>query len=1152
MQLILIDCPQEVIHLKRRFGKEHRFNVSWVASGHPVLDPAELISEANRLSTSLLDMLQSSSSIPGPLTITVVNCLASIARKRPGHYSQVLSALLNFQSNSETRGGHAASLQYSVRSALLGFLRCTHPAISESRDRLVERLRKMNAGDAADQVLRQVDKIMRNNERSSREARVAKEEKPPTQVPFSGDPVKRKLLPFDNEEPDNGLEMASKRMRYTSNGKSSDLVQIQVSVDDNTLKDISSEVPLVNNNVNPVEQMITVIAALLAEGERAADSLELLVSQIHPDLLADIVITNMKHLPKTAPLAKQGVPSSAQSVPVASTVQGADSSTMPVNSSLSAQQGSIFAAATVSTSLPDLSGSTNLQVDARRDPRRDPRRLDPRRLAVTVEAPSVPVAEEAPHVSSVFEGPASLNKPAAFMSAPITDHISPSSVPDAEVDAKSMRILLVPEKEEIVKEEGVDEARDVSSSSEVNVLVARAVSPDLADNESSITPPSLDIESIDAASSQFVQESDDDSSPTSNASASEDTCEDLPEVPSYLYLTEKQRQTLRKSAVERIVKSCKQFKTNDFCRSRMSLLARLVSWMEADDFVTTMVQQDIVLDYRDHQGHDLVMHVLYHLHGLVTTEGEQSPGAAALYEKFLLGVAKSLLDTLPASDKSFSKLLGEAPMLTNSVMRLLENLCCPDGLDVRGKDSRDDRVTQGLGAVWSLILGRPLNRQACLTIALKCAAHSEDDTRAKAIRLVSNKLYQLNYVSETIEQYAKNMLLSAVDYTSDFDASGSIGSRREVKVDEEASVSGSLVSGSGTSHAVSQAGASMSFSEAQRLISLYFSLCTKKLGLLQLVFDVYARAGKSVKQAIHRHIPILLRALGSSYSQLLLIISDPPMGSENLLMLVLQILAEQATPPPDLISTVKHLYETKLKDATILIPMLSSLSKNEVLPIFPRLVELSLDKFQQALAHILQGSAHTGPALTPAEVLVAIHDIVPEKEGIALKKVTDACSACFEQRTVFTQNVLAKALNQMVDRTPIPLLFMRTVIQAIDAFPALVDFVMEVLSKLISRQIWRMPMLWVGFLKCVYQTQPHSFHVLLKLPALQLESALNKYANLRGPLTAFSSQPNIKSSLPRSILEVLGLGTESHSTQPQHANPLCTSDTSSVPGTTST
>lgn len=29
-------------------------------------------------------------------------------------------------------------------------------------------------------------------------------------------------------------------------------------------------------------------------------------------------------------------------------------------------------------------------------------------------------------------------------------------------------------------------------------------------------------------------------------------------------------------------------------------------------------------------------------------------------------------------------------------------------------------------------------------------------------------------------------------------------------------------------------------------------------------------------------------------------------------------------------------------------------------------------------------------------------------------QITDACSACFEQRTVFTQQVLAKALNQMV------------------------------------------------------------------------------------------------------------------------------------------
>lgn len=34
----------------------------------------------------------------------------------------------------------------------------------------------------------------------------------------------------------------------------------------------------------------------------------------------------------------------------------------------------------------------------------------------------------------------------------------------------------------------------------------------------------------------------------------------------------------------------------------------------------------------------------------------------------------------------------------------------------------------------------------------------------------------------------------------------------------------------------------------------------------------------------------------------------------------------------------------------------------------------------------VQGSAHSGPVLTPAEALIAIHRIDPEREGIPLKK----------------------------------------------------------------------------------------------------------------------------------------------------------------------
>ncbi|KAL9244024.1 hypothetical protein vseg_017841 [Gypsophila vaccaria] len=1102
-------------------GVECRFNVSLLANGHPVLDVPKLVSEANMLFASLLGMLHSSNSVPGPLTIAVVNCVAAIARKRPDLYwGSVLSPLLDFQSNSETmRNGHAASLQYSVRTALLGFLRCTHPVIIESRDKLVRHLRSMNAGDAVDQVLRQVDKIMKNNERSLRESRIIKEDLLSTQTP-----IKRKLVSLDNGVPNDGPDMAFKRVCYNSNGKEADLKMIELG-DDTPSQGISSELPL-SNDADPIEQMIVVIAALLAQGEKAADSVDLLITRIHSDLLADIVISNMKHLPKTPPKAKQeSSPLIGHSNSATNIVRGS-APDLSVSSSVITSQRPMTSV--IGSSLSDLSSSANLPVDSRQDPRRDPRRLDPRRVVGPVEAQLPSSVEEITNIQSKLS-PRPVNIIPTTAAGLNVEH-NAAQEPEIHMDEKICKASSISELEkEMPREDSMDVAKERSPGTTVNVLIDHA-------DESCTSQTTSDSVLKDTTFTALAPEFDHYSPPISNASPSEETSVDLPQVPPYVDLSHEQKQIVSKLAVERIFKSFKELKNNDFCKTRMTILAKMVPWMEADEIVTTMVQEDIVPDYRHQKGHELVMHVLYYLHGLTMAESnDHPPGAAFLYENFLLGMAKSLLDKLPASDKSFSRLLSEAPSLTDSVMRLLENLCCPDGSDSGGKDIQDDRITQGLGAVWSLILGRPQNRQACLTLALKCTVHAEDDIRAKAIRLVANKLYPLDFVSETIEQYATNTLLSAVKADT---LQSTTDLNREGGFVEDTSVGGSqhFVTGTAVNMAngvlsVSQGGVSLSAGEAQRMISLYFALCTKKPSLLHLVFDVYAGSGRSVKQAFHRHIPILLRTLGSSYSQLLKIISNPPPGSENLLMLVLDILAEQNIPSPDLINSIKHLYETK-KDAIILIPILTSLSRNEVLPIFPRLVNLPLDKFLEALAKILQGSAHTGPALTPAEVLVAIHEIVPEKEGIALKKITDACSACFEQRTVFTQNVLKKALNQMVDRTPLPLLFMRTVIQAIDAFPTLVDFVMEVLSKLVNRQIWKMPKLWVGFLKCVSQTQPHSFHVLLQLPAPQLESALNRYANLRGPIAAFSSQPSIKSSLPRTTLAVLGL---LHDHQPTNA-----------------
>ncbi|CAL5060884.1 unnamed protein product [Urochloa decumbens] len=522
-----------------------------------------------------------------------------------------------------------------------------------------------------------------------------------------------------------------------------------------------------------------------------------------------------------------------------------------------------------------------------------------------------------------------------------------------------------------------------------------------------------------------------------------------------------------------------------------------------------LLQKHVLSDYANNEGHELTLCILNRLY----REAEQdqdflsSRTATSVYESFLLTVAENLRDMFPASDKSLGKLLCEIPYLPEGVLKLLEGLCSPGSNEKQDKDIQSgDRVTQGLSAVWNLIMLRPSNRDRCLEIALQSSTHHLEEVRMKAIRLVANKLFPMASISKKIEDFANEKLNSVLEVIPSGD---------------------SAVTETSTPVAHNDGGLenlSASVADAQTLMSLYFALCTKKHSLLRHVFAIYGSLPQAAKQAVHRQVPILIRTIGCS-PDLLGIISDPPGDSRDLLMQVLQTLTDAAVPSKELISSIKNLY-SKTKDVEVPFAILAHLPKDEVLPVFPSIVNLPMEKFQTALSRILQGSSRNGPSLDPSEILIAIHVIDPDKEGIPLKKVMDACSACFEQRTIFTQQVLAKALNQLVEQIPLPLLFMRTVMQTIGVFPALVDFVMEIMSRLVSKQIWKYPKLWVGFLKCAILTKPQSYGVLLQLPAPQLENALSKNPALKAPLVEHAEQPNVRSTLPRSTLVVLGLAED--------------------------
>uniref|UniRef100_A0A7I4D0A7 Symplekin n=1 Tax=Physcomitrium patens TaxID=3218 RepID=A0A7I4D0A7_PHYPA len=1020
-------------------GTSRGFNMTWIAGGHPVLDATVLGQEASKNLGLLLNQLRTpeASTLPCLVAIVIINSLAGIAKKRPSMFGRILPVLLALAPNCEPiQGSQIASVIHELKSAFLNLLKSNQPGALPWRDRLVAALRSMNVGDIADQTIRHLERAVRVAERNrtAKDTRVSTKERispfvstpqvstiqviAPAPVDMS---LRKRSLPQENGNVQSidFNEVSGKRSRHdvapiTTQGEATPVIP------NGTGNVMGNTAAYGDHSVAP---LISAFATLLAQGERGAASVQILIESLTPDMLAEIVIANMVHLPSTPPFtpevnfgANWGLgpipPSGPPEIPVNPVTS------LPIESAPALQPYS---------STADLS----------QDLRKDPRRLDPR--------PAVP-----------------------------SDGVTVLLTPKLEVEE--------PKQEPIELENRVVSDPSLPSS----------------------PPPQSGVSTVPVPSP----------------------------VITLLPLSAEQQAALSTASLVRIMENHKTIAAAGGADLRIALLARLVAQSYEDTEVLKVLQKHVLADYQAHKGHELVLHVLYQLFAEHACSDVEQPMSTSLaYEQFLLSLAQGLRDKISAGDRSLSRLLGEAPVVPMSTLKLVEELCNPPS---GAESSKGEHVTAGLTALWSLILQRPPTRDTCLKMALKCTVHESDDTRAKAIRLVANKLYPLKFVAQNIEDFATASLLSVVDHQSGDTAERDIlEGDNTVKTDlmnEDQRVANGVapmdVAGDEGAQQPTTAAKNtevLSLSEAQRCMSLFFALCTKKHALLRQLFQVYGRSSKVVKQAVHRHIPILFRTIGSSSQELLQLIADPPAGSENLLLQVLHSLTDGTEPSEELIATVKKLYDVKFQDATYLIPVLSSLSKDEVTPIFPRLVDLSNEKFQAALARILQGSAHTGPALTPAEVLISLHGIDPHRDSVPLKKVMDACATCLQQRTVFTQQVLAKVLNQLVEQTPLPLLFMRTVIQAVHSFPSLESFVMEILSRLVSKQIWKLPKLWTGFLKCAHQTKPKSFHVLLQLPTAQLEDALKGFPSLKEPLAAHADQPSVRPTVPRSSLVLLGL-----------------------------
>lgn len=1079
------------------------FNISWLRGGHPILNVGDLAIEASKSLGLLLDQLRlpTVKSLSNLTIIVLVKGLSTLAARRPSFYGRILPVLLGLDRSCSA----GKVVHHALKNAFICCLNCSHSGAAPWRDRLVVALREINDGPLVDKAQDLVSQDKGGLELNNDSPLIkVKDEKPSAEVlddVFSGR-RKRTVLQDNNDPTDD--KMLEKRLRLTP---VADASRKEMSRTQDSVSPARVMAPRSEDN-GPAQQLVTMFGALVAQGEKAAGSLEILISSISADLLAEVVMTIMRNLP----------PSYSKSE---------DDEEMLLNFGSSENQFKHLSSL-LTDILPECSSSLRKDaiIDIQHACSMESETLEPSK-----EEEDLSIDEEIEHdedPSGVLALPGSVLSDTKDGSSDLLLEVNPVSIVINEIPGLDIS-------------DQDDRLQEIVSSS-----LQSANLGDLSQDQVTTSSRSL----MESHPSMSTDRSDELSTIVEVTSASSSMATSLvvprplllPKISApVIDLTDEEKDQFQKLAFVRIVDAYKQIVTAGGSPDRISILSSLAVEFPLELDPWKLLQSHILADYVNHEGHELTLRVLFRLFGEAEEDRDffSSTAATSVYDMFLLVVAETLRDSFPASDKSLGRLLAEVPYLPKSILKLLESMCSPGSGDIYEKELLSgDRVTQGLMTVWNLTLLRPPARDACLKIALQSAVHHLEKVRMKAIRLVANKLYPVPSISQQIEEFAKVELASVanIDHTTDLNVA--VETDTETKKDDNAFVpsndhSTPSFASKDASLDAQQSPSSESISasmiaEAQKCMSLYFALCTKKHALLRQIFVMFQSTPKPVKQAFHRQIPLLVRTIGSS-TELLGIISDPPNGCEDLLIQVVHTLTEGTVPLPGLVSSIKKLYDTTFKDIDILIPVLPFLPKDEVLAIFPQLVNVPMDKFQILLSRLLQGASDSGPVLTPAEALIAIHGIDPEKDGIPLKKVTDACNACFEQRQIFTQQVIAKVLNQLVEQIPLPMLFMRTVLQAIGAFPALVDFIMDILSRLVSKQIWKYPKLWVGFVKCALLTKPQSFSVLLQLPPQQLENALNRTPGLKAPLSAHAIQPHIRSSLPRSVLLVLGIESESES-----------------------
>ncbi|XP_049584879.1 symplekin [Syngnathus scovelli] len=546
-------------------------------------------------------------------------------------------------------------------------------------------------------------------------------------------------------------------------------------------------------------------------------------------------------------------------------------------------------------------------------------------------------------------------------------------------------------------------------------------------------------------------------------------------------LSDTQIEQLTSKTIKRILHSEKTISQSGMSHVRVKLLSKLVTQFEG--IMKEDVLHFILEDIRSRS--ELAFSLLYQEYN--TYLSQLPSGLLDSYDQCLYTLLSGLQEKPEQKDGLFTKLVLEAPIITESALEVIRRYC-----------EDESRVYLGMTTLKELIVKRPSRQFQYLHVLLDLSSHEKEKVRSTALAFLK-RMYEKEHLRDYIEKFALNYMQLLVHPNP---PSLLFGADKDTEV-----------ASPWTEETVRQC------------LFLYLSLLPLNHKLVHELASVYTEAIADIKRSVLRAIELPIRGMGMNSPELLLLVENCPKGAETLVTRCLHILTDKVPPSPELVERVRDLYHKRVPDVRFLIPVINGLEKNEVIQALPKLIKLNPIVVKEVFNRLLgtqhsEGSSSVSP-LTPGDLLISLHNIDSAK--CDMKSIIKATNLCFGEKNVYTSEVLAVVMQQLMEQSPLPILLMRTVIQSLSMYPRLCGFVMNILSRLIVKQVWKYPKVWEGFVKCCQRTRPQSYSVLLQLPPAQLAGVFERCPEMREPLLHHvrSFTPHQQAHIPASVMAVL-------------------------------